>query len=77
MYLNLISLIRCHECDKLISVSGSKKLSEVINLINLMKKSKLEKDKDKDKMNEQPIQGCLSEADAQYDSYVTGEATGY
>lgn len=31
----------------------------------------------KDKMNELPTQGCLSEADAQFDSYVTGEVPGY
>ncbi|VVC44356.1 Hypothetical protein CINCED_3A025219 [Cinara cedri] len=68
--INLETLeILCHDCDKLISVSGSKKLLEAINLINRMKESQT----GKNKMNELPIQGCLSEADAQFDQYVTDD----
>lgn len=53
-------------------MSGSKKLSGVIDLINCMKESQAKKNK----MNELPIQGCLSEVDAQFNQYVTGEVTG-
>lgn len=61
-------LIRCHDCKKEISVSNSKKLQIVINLINHMK----ELQTSQHKMNELPIQGCPTEADAQFDKFILG-----
>lgn len=61
-------LIRCYDCKKEISVSSSKKLQTVIDLINNCK----ELQTSKHKMNELPIQGCPTEADAQFDKFVLG-----
>lgn len=49
-------------------VSSSKKLQSVLDLINHMK----EVTTGKHKMNELPIQGCPTEADAQFDKVVSG-----
>jgi len=60
--------IRCHDCKKEITVTSSKKLQSVIDLISHMKLLQT----NKQKMNELPIQGCPTEADAQCDKFVSG-----
>lgn len=59
--------IRCHNCKKEILATSSRKLQSVVDLINLMKIAQT----NKHKMNELPIQGCPTEADAEFDKFVS------
>lgn len=59
---------RCHDCKKELSVSSSKKLQAIIDLIIHMK----EVQTSKHKMNGLPIQGCPTEEKAQLDQLVLG-----
>lgn len=63
-----VNFIRCHDCKKEIAVTNSKKLQSVVDLVNLMKEGQI----GKHKMNELPVQGCPTEADAQFDKFVSG-----
>lgn len=47
--------------------TSSRKLQSVVDLINLMKIAQISKHK----MNELPIQGCPTEADAEFDKFVS------
>jgi len=49
-------------------VSSSKKLQAIIKSINHMKQVQ----SGKSKMNDLPIQGCSTEADAQCDTFILG-----
>ncbi|XP_003241597.1 ubiquitin carboxyl-terminal hydrolase 16 isoform X1 [Acyrthosiphon pisum] len=60
-------IILCNDCKKEISVTSSKKLQVIINSINHMKQVQT----GKNKMNDLPIQGCSTEADAQYDKLIS------
>uniref|UniRef100_A0A2S2QG19 ubiquitinyl hydrolase 1 n=1 Tax=Sipha flava TaxID=143950 RepID=A0A2S2QG19_9HEMI len=62
----IIYLIRCHDCKKEISVTSSKKLQSIIDLINHMK----ELPTGKHKMNSLPVQGCPTKENAQLDKFV-------
>lgn len=61
-------MYRCNDCKKEISVTSSKKLQVIINSINHMKQVQT----GKNKMNDLPIQGCSTEADAQCDILISG-----
>lgn len=60
---------RCHDCKKEILASSSKKLQGVIDLINHMK----ELQTGKRNMDELQVQGCPTEADAQFDTLISGQ----
>lgn len=62
-------MIRCHDCKKEISVTSSKKLQSIIDLINHMKEAPI----GKHKMNGLPVQGCQTEENAQLDQFVLGK----
>lgn len=66
--LCVVFCIRCHDCKKEITVTSSKKLQSAIDLISSVKLLPTSKQK----MNELPIQGCPSEAEAQFDQFVSG-----
>ncbi|XP_050526029.1 ubiquitin carboxyl-terminal hydrolase 16 [Daktulosphaira vitifoliae] len=56
--------IFCSDCKKELKPANSKKLQGVLNLIRLMKETQA----GKHKMDEIQVQGCATEADAQYDN---------